>query len=239
MPTFLSTDGTRLAHHSTGSGDPLIVLPGGPMRASAYLGDLGGLAAHRTLHLLDLRGTGASEVPADPGSYRCDRQVGDLEAFRGQLGLERLDILAHSAGANLALLYAARHPERIRGLTLVAPGLAALGFQATEASLREAAELRSGQPWFAEAKAAFEEILAGRVTEENRQAVMPFFFGRWDAAARAVAEASPAQRNQEAAAVFDAEGAYGGVGPGVPGRGAPARAGRRGDRGGPHDQRRH
>lgn len=66
MPTFSAYDTTPLAYHLVGEGEPLICLPGGPMRASAYLGDLGGLAARRRLVLLDLRGTGASGVPEDP-----------------------------------------------------------------------------------------------------------------------------------------------------------------------------
>jgi hypothetical protein len=53
------------------------------MQASAYLGDLGGLSAHRWLVLLDLRGTGESAIPADPATYRCDRQVDHVEAAVG------------------------------------------------------------------------------------------------------------------------------------------------------------
>jgi len=78
------------------------------MQASAYLGDLGGLSAHRSLVLLDLRGTGESAVPADPASYRCDRLVDDVEALRAHLGMEQIDLLGHSAGGALAVLYAAR-----------------------------------------------------------------------------------------------------------------------------------
>jgi pimeloyl-ACP methyl ester carboxylesterase len=89
VATFDGADGTRLAYHQAGEGRPLICLPGGPMQASAYLGDLGGLSAHRWLVLLDLRGTGASALPADPTSYRCDRQVDDVEALRMHLGLGR------------------------------------------------------------------------------------------------------------------------------------------------------
>src|SRR5215211_1501369 len=110
MAIFAGTDGTRLAYHQAGEGDLLICLPGGPMQASAYLGDLGGLSAHRSLVLLDLRGTGESAVPADPASYRCDRLVDDVEALRTHLGPDRVDVLAHSAGGALALLYAARYP---------------------------------------------------------------------------------------------------------------------------------
>ncbi|MCX4878599.1 alpha/beta fold hydrolase [Streptomyces sp. NBC_00847] len=68
MPIFSAPDGTEPAYHLKGEGALLVVLPGGPMRASAYLGDLGGLTAHRRLVLLDLRGTGDSATPADPAT---------------------------------------------------------------------------------------------------------------------------------------------------------------------------
>jgi pimeloyl-ACP methyl ester carboxylesterase len=129
MSTFAAPDGTTLAYHVLGSGTgaPLVCLPGGPMLASAYLGDLGGLAAHRRLVLLDLRGTGDSATPDDPASYRCDRQVGDVEALRAHLGLERIDLLGHSAGGSLAVGYAAEHPQRIGSIVLVTPSSRAIG----------------------------------------------------------------------------------------------------------------
>ncbi|MEV7892447.1 alpha/beta fold hydrolase, partial [Streptomyces sp. NPDC088357] len=132
MPTFTSYDGTELAYHLKGEGPPLVVLPGGPMRASAYLGDLGGLGAHRQLVLLDLRGTGASATPADPATYRCDRLVDDVEALRVHLGLAETDLLAHSAGGSLAMLYAARYPARVRRLALVTAIPWALGMPVTD-----------------------------------------------------------------------------------------------------------
>lgn len=64
MPAFAAPDGTQLAYHVVGEGEPLLCLPGGPMRASGYLGDLGGLSERRRLIKLDLRGTGDSARPA-------------------------------------------------------------------------------------------------------------------------------------------------------------------------------
>ncbi|MFC7640348.1 alpha/beta fold hydrolase [Streptosporangium lutulentum] len=75
----------------------MICLPGGPMQDSAYLGELGGLSAHRQLIMVDPRGTGRSAIPEDVTSYRCDRLVDDLEALRVHLGLDRMDLLGHSA----------------------------------------------------------------------------------------------------------------------------------------------
>ncbi len=100
MPTLSAYGTTRLAYHLVGEGEPLICLPGGPMRASAYLGEMGGLGAARQLVLLDLRGTGDSAEPGDPATYRCDRLVDDVEALREHLGLDRIDLLAHSAGGS-------------------------------------------------------------------------------------------------------------------------------------------
>ncbi|MGW0948387.1 alpha/beta fold hydrolase [Streptomyces sp. NPDC002623] len=201
MPTFTAPDGTELAYRLRGEGDPVVVLPGGPMRASAYLGDLGGLTTHRRLVLLDLRGTGDSAVPADPATYRCDRQVEDVEALRVRLGLERIDVLAHSAGGSLALLYAARYPHRVSRLALIAANPWALGRPATPEERLEAARLRRDEPWFATAFPAFEAWLAGE-GEPDWTAVAAFFYGRWDDTARSHDAAADEQTNVEAEGVF-------------------------------------
>ncbi|MEV6504494.1 alpha/beta hydrolase [Streptomyces sp. NPDC051642] len=208
MPTFAAPDGTRLAYHSLGDGPPLICLPGGPMRDSAYLGTLGGLTAHRRLIRLDLRGTGASEVPRDPASYRCDCLVDDVEGLRAELGLDRVDLLAHSAGANLAALYAARHPDRVARLTLVTPSVYAVGIPISAEDRLAIARLRGSEPWFGPAFAALEKITAGRATPNSWQAISPFAHARWDETARAFEEADAKEKNAEAATVYAAEGAF-------------------------------
>ncbi|MFI1725335.1 alpha/beta fold hydrolase [Streptomyces sp. NPDC020489] len=206
MPTFTAPDGTPLACHLRGEGEPLVVLPGGPMRASAYLGDLGGLSAHRRLALLDLRGTGDSAVPADPATYRCDRLVDDVEALRTHLGLERMDLLAHSAGGSLAMLYAARYPRRVRRLVLVTTIPWALGMPVTDADRLAAAALRKDEPWFEEAFPAFEASLTG--TGGYDPVFAPFFYGRWDESAAAHDARGEEEFNEEAAEVYGSDGAY-------------------------------
>lgn len=199
MPIFAAPDGTRLAYRLVGEGEPLICLPGGAMSASAYLGELGGLDAHRQLVLLDLRGTGDSEAPADPATYHCGEQVADVEALREHLALDRVDILAHSAGGNLALRYAVAHPRRIRRLALITPTAWEAGVPVAAEDRLAAARLRKDEPWFEEAYSAYEARLAGHEPTASYDA---FFYGRWDAAAQAHAAASPALINEAAAARY-------------------------------------
>ncbi|WP_026119240.1 alpha/beta fold hydrolase [Nocardiopsis ganjiahuensis] len=202
MPTFTAPDGTELAYRLEGRGEPLLCLPGGPMRASAYLGDLGGLSDRRRLVLLDLRGTGGSATPQDPTTYRCDRQVGDVEALRAHLGLERMDVLAHSAAGDLGLSYALAHPEHVRTLTLVTARARALGVDFTREHREEAAALRVKEPWYEEAIRSYRNLLTGSESEEDWNAVLPFFYGNWDAAAQEHAASATGQSNEEAAALF-------------------------------------
>jgi len=178
------------------------------MRASAYLGDLGGLSGYRQLIMLDLRGTGKSAIPADPGSYRCDRLVDDVRALQDHLGLDRADVLGHSAGANIAVQYAARHQHRVNKLALITPSGRAVDLEPDGQTRREIVNLRQDEPWFAEAAAAFERVVAGAGTEADWKAMAPFEYGRWDAAAQAHWTAGEKQASEDAARAFGAEGAF-------------------------------
>jgi pimeloyl-ACP methyl ester carboxylesterase len=208
MPALTAADGTKLAYRVLGSGEPLVCVPGGPMRDADYLGDLGGLSAHRQLVVLDLRGTGRSAVPRDPASYRCDRLAADVEALRAHLGLDQLDLLGHSAGASIAVQYAASHPDRIRRLLLIAPSTRSVGLEATPAQRRAVMESRAAEPWYAAGAAAFERIQADGGTDTDWDAIAPFFYGRWDSAARAACAAGEQQHHEEAAAGYAADGAF-------------------------------
>jgi pimeloyl-ACP methyl ester carboxylesterase len=201
MADFESFDGTRLAYHRIGSGSPVLCLPGGPMQASAYLGHLGGLSARYELIVLDLRGTGDSAIPEDPTTYRVDRQVDDVEEFRAHLGMDRVDLLAHSAGAALALLYAARHPDRVSRLALINPSPRVVALDVTEDDRREIAELRRGEPWFPAAFAALERLWADEGTPGDGTAIRRFNYGRRD-------DDTPVRRNQEAAVAYYGEGGF-------------------------------
>ncbi len=191
MATFASYDGTRLAYTEVGSGPPLICLPGGPGRAAAYLEDLGGLADTRTLVLLDARATGHSEVPTDPASLRFDRLAEDVEALRVHLGLERADVLGHSAGCLVAQAWAAAHPDRVGRLVLVTPSDRLQGGDRGDVPAIRAG--RAEEPWYPDAAQAQDALLDAPPAQAQAlvRATRPFFYGRWD------------ERTQEHAATAD------------------------------------
>ncbi|MDI5973451.1 alpha/beta hydrolase [Streptomyces sp. SL13] len=206
MPTFSAPDGTRLAFRDSGDGAPVVCLPGGPTD-SGYLGNLGGLSGHRRLIGLDPRGTGGSAIPEDTTSYRCDRLVDDVEALRAHLGLERVDLLAHCAGANTAVQYVTRYPERVGSLVLVTPSTRAVGITITTRTRRGTARLRRDEPWFPAAFTALEAVFAGEAGDGDEEAIAPFFHGRWDDAARELQAASRPD-NDEAVGLFGSDGAF-------------------------------
>jgi pimeloyl-ACP methyl ester carboxylesterase len=208
MPSFASYDGTEIGYRVLGAGPPLVCVPGGPGRAAEYLGDLGGLDASRRLVLVDPRGVGLSADPADPATFRVDRLVRDIESLRLHLGLDRMDLLAHSAGAILATLYAAGYPERLSRLILVTPGLAAVDVDDTEEQTRAALALRSAEPWYPAAIAALEQIIGGDRSMDAYRASRPLYYSRWDETAQAHATLGVAERHQAARLGFFADGAF-------------------------------
>lgn len=116
-------------------------------------------------------------------------------------------MLGHSAGGTLAVLYAARYPDRIGRLALVNPSPRAVGLEITDPDRRQVAELRRGEAWFPDAFAAFERIGSGDGTAADWTAVAPFNQGRWDAVRRARLAQEASQKNTDAAAVYYSAGA--------------------------------
>jgi len=118
MPSLPTADGRTLAWREVGSGPVLLCHPGGPGSSAAYFGELPELAAQRTLVLLDPRGTGGSDRPADPAGYELEQYADDVEDVREHLGLARMDLLGHSHGGFVAMAWGGAHPERVGRLVL-------------------------------------------------------------------------------------------------------------------------
>ncbi len=70
----------------------------------------------------DLLGHGESEKPANPSAYTVENTFAHFSKWIDTLQRhEPMVLIGHSLGGGLSLLYALRHPERVRALVLVNP----------------------------------------------------------------------------------------------------------------------
>src|SRR6267378_4303076 len=152
---FTASDGRKLTYRRMGTGPVLVCHPGGPGFSSSYFADLAGLWEQFTLVMLNPRGTGGSDRPADSRAYQIEDYVSDVDELRGHLGLEQMLLLGHSHGGVVAEAYAAEHPAQVKRLVL-ASSLARFG-PGQEAAMKSGIERRSGQSWYTDAVAALEE----------------------------------------------------------------------------------
>jgi len=149
-----TADGRMLAYRRVGSGPILVCHGGGPGFSGLYLQDLAGLDRRLELILLDPRGTGASDRPADPRAYAIEDYSNDVDELREHLGLERINLLGHSHGGVIAMDYAARFPDRVDRLIL-ASTLARFAQEQVDA-MKAAMATKASEPWYDDARAALE-----------------------------------------------------------------------------------
>lgn len=76
-----------------------------------------GLNEHFRVIAPDLRGRGASSRPLS--GYSLETHCADLIALLDRLGIEKVFLAGHSFGGLLGLYFAAHHPERVLGLTMI------------------------------------------------------------------------------------------------------------------------
>ncbi len=113
-------DGNRIYWETCGNraGKPAVVLHGGPGSGCApHWRSYFDPAAYRVV-LFDQRGCGRSTPDAgdpavDLASNTLEHLMGDIEALRSHLSIERWLVLGASWGTTLGVAYAERHPERV------------------------------------------------------------------------------------------------------------------------------
>jgi pimeloyl-ACP methyl ester carboxylesterase len=139
--------------------------PGGPGCSAAHFGDLPELAAKRTLILLDPRGTGDSGRPADPSDYSLEAYAADIESVRERLGLEKLDLLGHSHGGFVAMVWAGTYPDRVGRLILA--NTTPRFTDPIRQRRMEVGMAHQEQPYFQDALAALMEQQAGKYETDD------------------------------------------------------------------------
>ena len=206
--TLTTANGRTLGWERRGAGQLLVCHPGGPGFSARGFDRAAGLDERFTLILLDPRGTGASDRPADPAAYSIEDYVGDVEELRAHLGEGALNLLGWSHGGVVAMAYAAAHPGRIRRLVLVAT-LARFQPEQEEA-MQAAIAKRSGEPWFDDAVAALEEEQAANFANDEELGALalrefPLYFARFGEAEREYLERTKETPNGDTLGLFNRE----------------------------------
>jgi pimeloyl-ACP methyl ester carboxylesterase len=113
---YASVNGLDLYYEIHGSGQPLVLLPGGFMTIEAMGALVPQLAAGRRVIAVELQGHGHTADIERP--LRYELMADDIAALISSLDLERADIFGYSLGGGVALQTAIRHPEVVRKLVL-------------------------------------------------------------------------------------------------------------------------
>ena len=118
MPDF-DNNGASIHYELLGAGPPLLMIAG-IASDSASWAPLNPLLADRfRLILIDNRGAGRTKAPPP---FSIEDMAADCAALLDRLGIEAVDVLAHSMGGAIARQLAATHPHRVRRLVAMTSG---------------------------------------------------------------------------------------------------------------------
>ena len=123
-------------------GDPVLLIHGVGSSLETFRAVATELAMTRKVVLFDLRGHGSS---LDPGEgYDLPTLVSDLKSLISGLKLSRVQLIGHSAGAKITMLFAAQYPDLVSSVTIEDSGVLPMGTTETPDKIRRDAQfLRS------------------------------------------------------------------------------------------------
>ena len=117
---FVRVNGARIHYQRAGSGRPLVLIHGLVGSAKNWRRNIGDLAHDATVYAIDLVNMGESDrVPGLDASLEATADI--VAHWMQAVGLDEADIAAVSHGGAVAMMLAARHPQRVGKLILFAP----------------------------------------------------------------------------------------------------------------------
>jgi proline iminopeptidase len=98
----------------------VLLLHGGPAVTHGYLEAMESFLpdAGIEMYYYDQLGCGNSDIPADTSLWTLERYTEEVEEVRRGLGLENFVLYGQSWGGMLAIEYALRYPQHLRGLVI-------------------------------------------------------------------------------------------------------------------------
>jgi pimeloyl-ACP methyl ester carboxylesterase len=112
----VDVEGITVDYDVQGEGEPLLLIPYTSADHACYALQLPSYTEHFSCVAVDLPGTGESDKPAGP--YSTEAYADHVAVFLGAVGIERAHVAGVSLGAAVGLHLAARHPGRVRSLSL-------------------------------------------------------------------------------------------------------------------------
>jgi pimeloyl-ACP methyl ester carboxylesterase len=112
----VEVDGLTINYDVQGEGEPLLLIPYTSADHACYAFQLPAYTEHFSCIAIDLPGSGESDKPAGP--YSTEAYADQAAGFLGAIGIERAHVAGVSLGAAVGLHLAARHPARMRSLSL-------------------------------------------------------------------------------------------------------------------------
>lgn len=99
-----------------GQGEPLILLHGNGESSGYFAHQMDAFSKYYRVIALDTRGHG--RTPRGTAPFTIRQFAADLYAFLRRLNLKQVSLLGFSDGANIAMIFAMKHPECVHKLIL-------------------------------------------------------------------------------------------------------------------------
>lgn len=112
----IKLDDITLSYEQQGTGEPLLLIPYLAADNACYAFQVAEYAKRFRCISFDPRGTGASDKPAGP--YTTQMLADDAAGLLAALEIEKAHVMGLSLGAATGLWLAARHPGRVKSLSL-------------------------------------------------------------------------------------------------------------------------
>jgi pimeloyl-ACP methyl ester carboxylesterase len=114
--SHVQVNGLTINYDVQGDGDPLLLIPYLSADHACFAFQLPAYTEHFRCIAIDLPGSGESDKP--PGPYSTVSYADQVAAFLGAIGIEHAHVAGVSLGAAVGMHLAARHPSRVRSLSL-------------------------------------------------------------------------------------------------------------------------
>src|SRR5437016_4769914 len=112
----VTINGISINYEQQGAGEPLILIPYLSADHACYASQVAEYAKHFTCISLDLRGTGETDKPA--GAWSTELLADDVAAFMHALGIQKAHISGLSLGGATGMWLAAKHPDKVKSLSV-------------------------------------------------------------------------------------------------------------------------